>query len=138
MRVAVTHIARITLLAFLLNVILPFLAVYNVPTADALAKQASSSFGEKVLICTLTGFKWVTWEDLQNGSEEHAPHPDYKCALCYLAAHGLKNFLTPDDTLWAYGVMAGNTGFSTYSYQPVALYLQSSRHTRAPPYSLIG
>lgn len=131
------HIARVTLLAFLLNVFLPFFAVYT-PQANAYAKQPFSVFGEKVLICTRDGFVWVNWKDLQKGNTKHKPHPNYKCPLCYLAAHGLKDITASDAMVLPYGKVAYNTGFSVYRYHPVSHYLQSSLHTRAPPYSIIG
>lgn len=87
----------ITLVAFLMNTLLPFFAVYNLPQAVASeqeqssAKEMASLFGEKVLICTSEGFKWVSGTDLQSGKEKPKPHPQYKCPLCYVAAHGMKH-----------------------------------------------
>jgi hypothetical protein len=132
------YVTCVVLLAFLLNLALPFLAVYNVKAEHSYAKQMSEMFGEKVLICTATGFKWVTWQDLQNGKEDQTPHPDYKCALCYLAAHGLKYVTAPNTIAVGYGFLQGNTGVLPYSYHPPAFHRQSSLHTRAPPHSIIG
>lgn len=132
----IRHIARITLLAFLLNAVLPFFAVYDVPTHQAFAKEMSSLFGEKVLICTGEGFKWVKWEDLQSGKEKHNPDSHYKCPLCYLAAHGLKDIITPD-TMTLASVENGESGIAGYDYRPAAFYLRSSLHNRAPPSFLL-
>ncbi len=136
MKKNIRHIARITLLAFLLNVLLPFFAVYDVSNHQAFAKEKSSLFGEKVLICTGDGFKWVKWEDLQRDKEKHNPPSHYQCALCYVAAHGLKDVVTPDAITLA-SVATHNSRYVIYDYRPLAFYLHSSPPSRAPPSYLI-
>jgi hypothetical protein len=74
-------------LAFLLHTLLPFFAIYQFP-ANIEAKTNTSLFGDKVLLCTAEGFKLVSWDELLKGKQEHKPHKQYKCALCYAAAHG--------------------------------------------------
>lgn len=82
------------LMAFVMNVFLPFFAIYNTPSEQAIGqKELSSLFGEKILICTTDGFKWVTWEELRNQKHRPTPGDHYKCPLCYLAAHGVKDVL---------------------------------------------
>lgn len=138
-----TYVARMTALAFLLNVLLPFFAVYNVSRAEAAEpyppSALSAMFGEKLLICTADGFKWVNAADLQNGKETPTPHPEFKCAACYVAAHGIK---TPP----AVGVaipqhLAAIHVFIPHFSPPTAirstLFLHG-RHSRAPPASMIG
>ncbi|TNE31394.1 MAG: hypothetical protein EP349_04075 [Alphaproteobacteria bacterium] len=87
--------------AILLNALLPFYATYD---SEALAaklaaksetQELSALLGEKVLICTGDGFKWVKRADLQNGEEQPAQHPRLKCPLCYLAVFGVKQILPP-------------------------------------------
>ena len=91
-KATITHIA---LLAFAMNVMLPFFAIYNLPAASAHessvsnAEDLASLFGDKVLICTPDGFKWVSWKDLNNGKEH--PHSEFKCPLCYVGAQGMKH-----------------------------------------------
>lgn len=88
--------AYITLLIFLLSSLLPFFAVYNfssygdIAEKEYISKEISSIFGSKILICTSEGFKWVSQEDLQNGSEKPTPHPKYKCAACYVSTNSIK------------------------------------------------
>jgi hypothetical protein len=73
------------LLAFVFNLLLPFFASYSLSSAQAASvNDLSALIGNKVLICTSTGYKWVTlseWKD-----EEPAPESGkhYKCPLCYL------------------------------------------------------
>ena len=126
------HIARIALIAFLLNVMMPFFAVYNVEHPSP-AKEISSLFGEKVLICTGDGFKWVKWADLESGKEKHAPSSHYKCPLCYLAAHGLKDFTAPGTIGLAYNGSATDPGYITYDHWLIVFRLQSPFASRAPP-----
>jgi hypothetical protein len=87
----IRYFAILTLIGFLINTMLPFFAVYNLPQITASSNEQSPSlFGDKILICTGSDFKWVSWADLQNGKESPKPHPEYKCPSCYIAAHGLK------------------------------------------------
>lgn len=82
------------LMAFVMNALSPFFAVYSTQSAQAAEQNALSAiFGEKTLICTPEGFKWVSWAELQD--REHAPDPDkqFKCPLCYVAVYGTKDVL---------------------------------------------
>lgn len=79
----------ITIVAFIINAVIPFFATYNLPhTSSNTNKELSSIFGSKLLICTSEGFKWVNLEDVQNGNAPK-PHPEFKCPLCYVAVRGL-------------------------------------------------
>ena len=126
----VTYIA---LLAFLLNVVLPFFAVYNVPHATALA-QNSAIFGEKILICTSDGFRWATWQEIQQ-KDGHSSASHYKCPLCYLAAHGLKDFTAPASPIWDHGrYRASFTNYHlAYSYAFTRIWPPFT--SRAPPHN---
>lgn len=83
--------------ALLLNALLPFYAVYDPQVlAEKMEKTVRNGGffslpGEKILICTAEGFKWVTAQDLQNGEEQPEQHPRIKCPLCYLAVFGIKH-----------------------------------------------
>jgi hypothetical protein len=136
MKLRCKHIARIACLAFLLNALLPFFAVYEIPHQSS-PKEMSSLFGEKVLICSGDGFKWVTWADLESGKEKHTPSSHYKCPLCYVAAHGMKDMVTPDAVTLA-SIEAADSVHAIYDYQPAAFYLQSPFSSRAPPYSSLS
>lgn len=136
MKQYIKNISRITLLAFLLNAVMPFFAVYDVASHQAFAKEISSLFGEKVLLCTADGFKWVKWEDLQSGKEKHNPASHHKCPLCYLAAHGVKNLITPSAIALA-SVESSASRYMVYDHRPADFCLQSPLHSRAPPSSLL-
>lgn len=131
MQKSIRPIARLTLLAFIFNALLPFFAIYNVSSQAATVKEMSSLLGEKVLICSDAGFKWVKWDDLQKAGSKHKP-ASYPCAICYLAAHALKDF-----------TVAGEIGFvdrfevtavrHTVSDHRLFSRLKSPFASRAPP-----
>ena len=85
------YYSLVVLIAFAINVMLPFFAVYNPSASNTEIQHLSSVFGESIIICTGDGFKWVKLADLQNGKEKPKPHSDTKCPLCYAASHGLKS-----------------------------------------------
>jgi hypothetical protein len=101
-------ISYLTVLAFLINAFVPFFAIYNIPQASAATQEQTqdkenSFFGDKILICTSAGFKWVSLDDLESfqdlEQQDDAPHSSsFECPLCYVAAHGLKDLLLNTDT----------------------------------------
>lgn len=125
------HIAYVVLLAFLLNVMVPFFAVYNIEHS-APAKEMTTLFGEKVLICTGDGFKWVKWADLQSGKEKHNPS-HYKCPLCYIAAHAFKYLFLLAAIFCIFLRRKSGVRRISYEYRPSAFYWQSLLGSRAPP-----
>ncbi len=134
------YFSLLTLVAFLMNVMLPFFVVYDVQqalasgSAESSSEEMSSLFGEKVLICTSDGFKWVSWEDLQNGKEQPKPHPQYQCALCYVAAHGIKNAVPAQEIEIAYHQ---NIQYISYYFSDVTTISKLAGRgflTRAPPH----
>ena len=133
----IRYISAITLFTFFINVMLPFYAVYDIPKALASeqldANQNASLFGEKILICTAEGFKLVSLADLQSGKEQPKKHPQYKCALCYAAAHGTNHIV---DVQEAEHIYYGNYRSIAYKFSNYIIASQlSSRdvNTRAPP-----
>lgn len=72
-------------LACLLQFTLPFHAVYAAPQYEAQASE-SALFGEKFLLCTSEGFKWVSWAELEESEHKPAEHQDYECGLCVAAS----------------------------------------------------
>lgn len=123
--------------AFLAHTLTPFFAVYNLSAVTAETKQLASLFGEKILICTGDGFKWVSLADLQNGKENPKPHPDYKCPLCYVASHGLKAVTGKAvAVLHDYGSAA--TPLFAYDSPFISSRPALSLHVRAPPVSFIA
>ncbi len=134
MRSSYKHVVHITLIAFLLNVMLPFFAVYNVEH-PSLAKEMASLFGEKILICTGDGFKWVKLADLESGKEKHNPS-HYKCPLCYIAAHAFKYLFMLASLFLVFPRRKSESRRRiVFDYRPPAFYLQSLLGSRAPPAS---
>ena len=95
----------ITLIAFLMNAMLPFFAVYNVSSMSnkqGYAHTMASLLGDKVLLCTQNGFKWVSLTDLVSGKKIPEPHPKYECPLCYIVVRELNDVLPPHATRLIY------------------------------------
>jgi hypothetical protein len=133
------YISLITLIAFLMNVMLPFFAVYDV--GQAMASEAekssieemSSVFGDKILICTSDGFKLVSIEDLQSGKEQPTPHPQYKCVLCYVAAHGTKHAVSAQQVALIYHRHLQYISYSLINDTIISSIYTRGFQTRAPP-----
>lgn len=142
-----THrgLLALLLLAFAMNVMLPFFAVYDVNQAFVSKQEARSEsqlaslFDGKVLICTANGFEWVSLKDLQSGKQTPAPHPKYECALCYVAANSIK-FTLPErvaDTTYrelSQSIAYAITGPDTWHVR----HLAGAYSSRAPPLFIVG
>lgn len=145
-RIHLRSIYVVTLLAFLLNALLPFYALYSVEAAQSalLAQQQAkqtqdeaSLFGDKVFICTADGFKWVSWAELQNSQKQPKEHPQYKCALCYVAAQSTHTALpTGAIAIIPRPLLTQVTFASHISYRPLPQMHRAGHLTRAPPHSI--
>ena len=123
-----------TLFAFLLNATLPFFTSYNPPNHLVSGNSTAAVFGERILICTGNGLKWVTWKELEKEKDHHAPISHYQCALCYLAANGLKHIALPAvDALVPVQLMQATTRLI---HAPSAVFIERSLplQSRAPPF----
>jgi len=123
------------LLAFMFNLLLPFFASYNLGSAQAAsADNLSALIGDKVLLCTSTGYKWVSLGELMG--EEPAPESSehYKCPLCYLSVDK-PEAIASDYSMWL--SLSPTYRVSTWSGAPVenpkTVGLLLGRSTRAPP-----
>jgi len=136
----IRYLSLLTMTAFLMNVIMPFFAIYNVQQAVAAEASLSQSgemtslFGEKVLICTPSGFKWVSWDNLLDGKEKVPEHSQYECALCYVSANSVKTTLPVLELVFN---VQPDIVHSQYYITEFAATDQFTGHgflTRAPPY----
>jgi len=86
---ATAYFTRLVLIAFLLNLALPFMAFYPASQTISTAPQSelTSLLGERMLICTANGFEWVSWAELEQHSAPDSPHPQYQCSACYVTAN---------------------------------------------------
>jgi hypothetical protein len=131
-------IAAFTAVALLLHGVLPFFALYQLPVTHDV-RSIASLFGERLLICTSDGFKWVRTEDIFKDGQHPKPHPQYQCALCYVSAHG--QWLHPS-------MMAGYVAPQHLHILLTALYMHHdvmlrdaewrSLLTHAPPSSFVA
>jgi hypothetical protein len=118
-------------LALALSALLPFFAIYN-PSGHAV-----SAFGERILICSGDGFRWVKLSDLQNGREKPAPHSGDKCPLCYMARHGV-SVMPVASAMPAPVYPPRAAAFAYYNRELVSPYRASPLNMRAPPVSFIS
>lgn len=88
-------------IAFFTNAILPVfvLAHSEISFLKNNKDELPSIFGNKILICTVEGLKWISWEDLSNDSEIPDKNKNFKCELCYLSSNSFKEFLVSNNQL---------------------------------------
>ena len=125
----------LTLLAFLVSILLPFAAVYNPSAAEA---AQSSVFGDRILICTIDGFKWVSLDELDGEQQGHdrSDQQAYECALCYISAYATKDFIASAYEVVEHTSSHGQKlrfGLSGYIGQDRSAL--SAYQSRAPPLS---
>ena len=130
MRPQQRHLWRFVLFAFLLNALLPFFAVYNTTHLSA-SSAKNALFGDRILICTGDGFRWIERSDAGKQKPHNGTH--YECALCFFAAHGLEKIALFAGILLAYALrvtMAQRIAANIAAYR---IYRPQFRHSRAPP-----
>ncbi len=83
-------------LAVMLHALMPFYATYRPAShnaATAPAAQVSSLLGDRILLCTASGFALVSLKDLLSGKAPVKPHNALMCALCYVSASDMGKLL---------------------------------------------
>lgn len=74
-------------LAFFLNAIAPLSVVAKeFSTSDNVATE--SLFGDKILICTPTGFKYISIDELNASQNGNQNGPQNHCLLCQISMSG--------------------------------------------------
>jgi hypothetical protein len=126
------HLWRFVLLAFVLSSLLPFFAVYSMPSA---ATVKASLFSDRILICTEDGFRWITRSEASR-QKPHTPNNHYQCALCFVAAHGLKHLVLAAAILLAVLLQISAARVILVPAKLRATRHTHHRHSRAPPFSL--
>ena len=124
------HLWRFVLFAFFLNALLPFFAIYN--TTGLTANSVKSAFGDRILICTGDGFRWIDRKDVSK-QVPHKPGTHAECALCYFASHGLKNIALLAGVLLAYALRISIAQAIVAALVISRTYRLHLRHSRAPP-----
>ena len=118
------------LIACLLQFTLPFHAVYAAPVDKAQAEEAAI-FGEKFLLCTADGFKWVSWTEMEEAEHEPVEHQDYECALCFAQSHFGKGVVAAVDHVLP---ISSTTQAAAINYtQSFARDTNHQHQSRAPP-----
>lgn len=128
----IRHFFLLTLIAFIMNAIIPFYAVYADGNNQSLADSPLAING-KILLCTSEGFQLVSLEDIEQNNLP-APHEGFKCPLCYISAKHTKHITTqhsqtisyvPYHTYYHYSLITDDS-----SYTSIADYAHGCR---APP-----
>ena len=127
----------ILVMALLVNAVLPFVAIS--PSAQH-AKNPSYSlaFGEKILLCTGEGLKWVKLADLQSGKEKPKPHSGDQCPLCSAVRHSVKDIILTNADIHLYSYRVSDIIIPIYAPPLVELLQIASLNARAPPFPFIG
>ena len=82
----IRYILVATLFAFLLSATTPFYAISKAFSQANNNEESTiaSVFGEKILICTPSGFKWVNANDIENEGGKGPQSKKHKCSACLL------------------------------------------------------
>lgn len=136
------NITLIMLLAFFLNAVIPSLAlaVSNLagPSDGAEKSKIESLVGERFIICTPNGIKWVTWAELESSPSEPEASSAPQCTLCVLPTFGT----TVGDVQLLGISLPGLIQAQTRHVFPIAkdartdVFRLRGAYCRAPPYSL--
>ena len=129
------NIVYTMLLAFVFNSLLSFFVPYSLSSAQASAEDSLASLiGDRVLICTVNGYKWVSLSELQGGEPAPETGLHFKCPLCFLQVD--KPETIPSDYSLLASVSPGYL-FSRYSGTATesqkTIWLLFGRSSRGPP-----
>lgn len=136
----------VSLLAFLLNALLPFYATYGGLSSANLTANSSPLFGEKILLCTATGYKWVSLAEFADWGQSLAADSDsggqhngsFECPLCYVFEDDIDGLAISQAYAAADYQQQQTTRYRFLnSPQRQQRLLLSGGYTRAPP-QLIG
>jgi hypothetical protein len=122
-------------LMLLLQFSLPFFATYQLPAPTA-TQRASSIFGDKILICTADGFRFVSFADIISGKEKPKLHKQYQCPVCYVSAHNQIIESSPPAQITAPTFVVLASASLAFASEPnLATQHWRERLTRSPPHS---
>ncbi len=120
-------------IAFLFNAILPLLLIFDRPTSpdsDALAQI----FNDKILICTSSGYKYISIRDLEKGDlsagkDNFSSH----CVLCLIELAAADLYVPEKPLIFPSLSISENIYFVRYSSALNFVGLKGNNSPRAPP-----
>lgn len=136
------NITLLMLLAFLANAVMPALALgasnIEQATENPELSQLEKLVGERFLICTPEGIKWVTWADLQETNLQTDPGSHPRCALCVLPTFGttVGNILFDGTPIPILRIAKADPFISIANDAQFDLFRIRGTFSRAPPHSL--
>lgn len=136
------NLSLMMLLAFLVNAILPSISLASIASNSAQNDPSiaalQSVVGDRFLICTPSGNKWVSWDELSEGNTDPSSTPRPQCSLCTLPTFGTTAALIGFDGIILPTVLT----LETVQVQPVTeehlidVFRFRGAFSRAPPFSL--
>lgn len=125
----------LAMFALLGNLALPAFAVSHGGGNPALqSTQEVSGVPGKVMICTITGVKWVSLQDLQSGNAPETSQKPHNCPLCSISGIGMAAFQPLGGTFVLWAPMRSHL-LVRVAHQDAHPHLTPSKIklTRAPP-----
>jgi|GEM_PF-2091529 len=126
----------LTILAFLLNVMLPFFIIS--PASAALTSAQKPLFGDKILICTSKGFIWIDFEEFASQTDDTSPDKDHnpleECPLCHLVKSGNKDLHLASGHVYTpyHAQLSSHKQKPEYDFTSFTLFLKA-KFVRGPP-----
>jgi len=137
------NLSLMMLLAFLVNAILPSIslasAASNPAENDPTLAALQSVVGDRFLICTPSGNKWVSWDELSGDNTDPSSTPRPQCALCTLPTFGTTAALIGFDALILPTALVLETVQRQAATEEhlIDVFRYRGAFSRAPPHSLI-
>lgn len=125
------YLSVLTLIAFLFSEFLPFFATYDLSSPHN-TEKLSSLFGDKILICTAEGFKWVSTADIEKGNIPKQ-HKNIKCPVCFIATHKVENTTLAALAVAYTEIDSGKASYAGFTEAVISDHHIRHYHKRGPP-----
>ena len=127
------HTICLIVAIFSLHTVAPYFA-HAQPTSSLKQTASILAPGEKMLVCSADGFRWLTREEIERMPADEHEQSAYKCGLCYVAAHaGTANIISPDIGLDAQLLFRHHLGIAIMRDIAAFSSRTVAHGTRAPP-----
>lgn len=119
-------------LVFALNTLAPLSLLFNQDTlaGDSVAQEL---FSGKILICTSSGYKYVSLEDFKNGNLPDESDPRPHCPLCAIAATSAYLFIPEIYAILFSEFEATSPYYSVFFQRLIPSIILNKANPRAPP-----
>ncbi len=124
--------APLLVLVLVFNSLAPLLAMpESGPSSDVVGIE--ELFSDRILICTASGFRYISIEDYEKGEFPDNHNPQIHCPLCIISLYKLDNFI-PDVTAvkLSYSV-SGQSYYRDVTQGYTCTHRICNTNPRAPP-----